>query len=126
MRNFTENIFLTDKVFCQCRTVTHIIVAYLALVVDKFLKAGKPFLLNVFHFIANGCTLQFKHHATVGVDFSERHITVQVKRHLIVCNLNLFLMLNAEFLSDFFKIHKAVEPVARVTVVLVMVRFCIV
>ena len=74
--NLTEHIFLTDKVFCQCRTVTHIMVAYLVLMVDKFIKAGKPFLLNGFHFIADRCTLQFKHHAAVGIDFPKRHIAV--------------------------------------------------
>ena len=76
VRNLTKNIFFTDKVFCQSCTVTHIIVAYLVLVVDKFLEAGKPFLLNGFHFIADRRTLQFQHHAAVGVDFPKWHITV--------------------------------------------------
>ena len=118
--------FLTDKVFCKSRTVTHIIIAYLVLVVDKFLETGKPFLLNGFHFIADRRTLQFKYHAAVGVDFPKGHITVYIKGQLIVSNLNLFFMFNTELLSDFLKIHRTVEPVARVTVVLVMIRFCIV
>ena len=126
VRNLTENIFLTDKVFCQSRTVTHIIVTYLVLMVDKFIKAGKPFLLNGFHFIADRRTLQFQHHAAVGVDFPEWRIAVQIKRQLIVGNLNLFFMFHTEFFLDFPKIHRAVEPVARVTIVLVMVRLCIV
>lgn len=76
VRNLTKYVFLTDKVFCQSCTVTYIIVAYLVFVVDKFLEAGKPFLLNGFHFIADRRTLQFKHHAAVGVDFPERRIAV--------------------------------------------------
>ena len=74
--NLTENGFLTDKIFCQCRTVTHVIIAYLVLMVNKFIKAGKPFLLNGFHFIVDRRTLQFQHHAAVGVDFPKWHITV--------------------------------------------------
>ena len=76
--------------------------------------------------IADRRTLQFKHHAAVGVDFPEWRIAVQIKRQLIVGNLNLFFMFHTEFFLDFPKIHRAVEPVARVTIVLVMVRLCIV
>ena len=57
VRNLTEYVFFTDKVFCQSRTVTYIIVAYLVLMVDKFLETGKLFLLNGLHFIADRRTL---------------------------------------------------------------------
>lgn len=43
VRNLTENIFLSDKVFCQICTVTHIIVTYLVLMIDKFIKLENHF-----------------------------------------------------------------------------------
>ena len=85
--NLTEDTFLADKVFCQCRTVSHVIIAYFVLMVDKFIKPVKPSLYDGLHFVADRRTLHFLYHAAFYVDFPQGHFTVYLKRQLIISYL---------------------------------------
>ena len=120
MGNLTEDTFLTDKVFCQCRTVSHIIIAYLVLVVDKFIKPVKPSLYDGFHFIADRRALHFLYHAAFCVDFPQGHFTVYFKRQLIIGYFQLFFILHAQSFFHFLQIHRAVEPAASIPLDLVV------